>query len=80
MFRSHTVVHMVQATGLEPAREAHWILNPARLPIPPRLHEWLPQYHIIFHNKCQHRMFYVFALTKCSYFDIIYLQLSQNGC
>ena len=29
---------LVQVTGLEPAREAHQILNLARLPIPPYLH------------------------------------------
>ena len=30
---------MVRITGLEPAREAHWNLNPARLPIPPYPHK-----------------------------------------
>ena len=30
---------LVRITGLEPAREAHWNLNPARLPIPPYPHE-----------------------------------------
>ena len=29
---------MVRETGLEPAREAHWYLKPARLPIPPYPH------------------------------------------
>ena len=41
-------LRMVRATGLEPAREAHWILNPARLPIPPRPHIILLSYCIIF--------------------------------
>ena len=26
---------MERVTGLEPARETHWNLNPTRLPIPP---------------------------------------------
>ena len=29
---------MVRVTGVEPARQRHWILSPARLPIPPYPH------------------------------------------
>ncbi len=29
---------LVLLTGVEPARESHWILSPARLPVPPQQH------------------------------------------
>ena len=35
-------VLMVPRAGIEPARpQGHWILNPARLPVPPPRHELL---------------------------------------
>ena len=33
-----TFLFLLRITGLEPARDAHWYLKPARLPIPPYPH------------------------------------------
>lgn len=32
---------MVRVKGVEPPRQRHWNLNPARLPIPPHPHHWI---------------------------------------
>ena len=32
------LLRSLRMTGLEPARDAHWTLKPARLPIPPHPH------------------------------------------
>ena len=48
---------MVRATGLEPARGAHWILNPARLPIPPRPHVFYFPIVSYLYDVCQELVF-----------------------
>ncbi len=42
---------MVRERGLEPLRESHWILSPARLPVPPLSHD--KAYFHGFRELCQ---------------------------
>ena len=44
-YRSATSTYLVPMVGVEPTRPCgHWILSPARLPIPPHRHKMLEDY------------------------------------